>query len=154
MQQIPLVGAPVLAALYQSHLAASFLRLFVAGYGPTPGDTLADLEAVEATYSGYPTGGYPITAWSAPQYPPEGGAQTVSAQVEASYTPPGSGSGVSNSIGGWFLVDSAGNLVADGSFTSPIVLQQQYDGFPITVSLIVGTQAALVNCWVYGQQQP
>lgn len=153
MQQIPLVGALRLCTGIQSEMAASKLHLFVTGYTPTPTETLADLLAVEATFSGYTVGGYPLVTWGAPTFNPTGGAQTVSPQVDVVFTAPGSGAGVTNTLGGWFVVDSAGNLVADGQFNTPIPMVASGDGFPITLALFAGTTNALVQAWVYGVEQ-
>jgi hypothetical protein len=153
VQQIPLVGAQVLAALIQAGMEESHLRLFVSGYAPTPGETLADLEAVEATFSGYPAGGYPLAAWGEPTVNPYGGYQTVAPQTQVVYTPPGSGSGVSNTIAGWFITNMAGDLIADGLFDQTIPMDAVGDGFPISVALFSGTLQALVQSWVYGSEQ-
>lgn len=153
LQQIPLVGSQFLAGLIQSGLAASKLRLFVAGYQPNLNDTLADLVAVEATFSGYPAGGYSLATWSAALFNPVGGSQTVAPQTDVLFTAPGSGSPVTQTLGGWFLVSSGGILVADGLFDTPIPMVQNGDGFPITMALFAGTVNALVQSWVYGSEQ-
>lgn len=153
MQQIPLVGAIRLGEAFQEALDGATLHLFVTGYQPTPGETLANLEAVEATFSGYPDGGYTLGEWSAPQFNPYGGAQVVCQQVNPVFTSPSSGSPVQNQIQGYFIVDSEGNLIADGTFAQVIFMGANGDGFPITVALFVGTEQVLVQCWVYGSEQ-
>lgn len=153
IQQIPLVGAQVLAALIQAGMGDSKLRLFVSGYAPTPGETLADLEAVEATFSGYPAGGYTLTSWATPTLNPTGGYQTVAPQTQVLFEQPGSGSAVTNNVAGWFVVNMAGDLIADGLFTTVVPMAANGDGFPITVALFAGTLNALVQCWVYGGEQ-
>jgi hypothetical protein len=153
LQQVPLIGSQVLAEQYQSHLAASKLHLFVSGYVPNPNETLADLTAVEATFSGYPAGGYTISTFVGPNYALLGGSQINSQQIEVAFTAPGSGVPVTNIIAGWFLVDSEGNLIADGLFDNVVPLTITGDGFPITVSLICGTLNTIVQCWIYGSEQ-
>lgn len=153
VQQIPNVGALTLANVIQAYIAGSKLRLFVSGYIPGPGDTLANLEAVECTFSGYPAGGYSLATWQAAVLSLLGGAETVCPQQAVQYVAPGSGSGVSNIVGGWFLVDTGGNLIADGTFDSPVGLAAPGDGFPISVSLILGSLNALAQCWIYGNNQ-
>lgn len=151
-EQVPLVGALVLAAQYQSYLAASKLRLFTAGYTPGPNDTITDLAGVEATYSGYTAGGIALTTWLAPALDPTGGASISSPQVQFAYVPPMSGP-VSNSIGGWFLVDTTGNLIADGLFDSPLPMGIAGDAIPISVKLWCGTLTNLVGATVFGGSQ-
>jgi len=152
-QQIPLVGSQILAEQFQTHLAASKLRLFVSGYVPSPTEVLADLVANEATFSGYTAGGYPLSSWAGPNYNPGGGSQVNAPQVQVDFVAPGSGVPVTNNVAGWFLVDSGGNLIADGIFASPIPLTVTGDGFPITISIFAGALNILVQCWVYGSEQ-
>lgn len=154
MQQIPLVGAIEQASQVQTALAASKLRLFTAGYNITPADTLAALTAVEATFSGYTAGGYALATWSAPLLYPGGGVVITSPQIDVVFTPPGSGSPVTNSLGGWFLEDSLGNLIADGSFTPPIEMSEAGQGFPISIAQVFANLNTQVLCWVFGQLQP
>ena len=94
MQQNPNSGAIFLCDLCQAAFANSKLRLFTSGYVPSPTETLADLLAVEATFSGYPAGGYTLGTWSAGLLDPVGGAGTSSPQTDVQYVQPGSGSGV------------------------------------------------------------
>ncbi len=154
MQQIPLVGGLVLGDQWQTYLAGSKLHLFASGYVPGPGDTLADLQAVECTYSGYSSNGVTLTAWLAGVYDPQGGVSISSPQVQFAYVAPGSGSGTTNNVGGWFLEDSAGNLIADGTFLTPVLMGVNGDGFPITLYLFIATTNLVVSCSLYGQQQP
>jgi hypothetical protein len=151
-EQIPLVGALNLAAQIQTYLAASKLRLFTAGFTPGPNDTITDLAGVEATYSGYTAGGIALTAWLAPALDPVGGSSISSPQVQFAYVPPMS-SPVSNSIGGWFLVDSTGALVADGLFDNPLPMGVAGDAIPISIKLWLGTLAAIVGATVFGGAQ-
>ena len=150
IEQIPTVGALFIAPLIQTALAASKLRLIITGYTPVPGDTLADLVAVEATFTGYTTGGYALTTWNTPVIDPAGGVSITSLQVQPAIASPYT---VGNTLGGWFLVDATGNLVADGLFDTPIPLTQAGDGFPITVKLYFGTTNQLVGASVYGGAQ-
>lgn len=153
LQQIPLIGSQILAEAFQTHMAASKLRLFVAGYSPQPNETLADLVAVEATFSGYPAGGYALPTWTGPNYSPAGGSQVNAPQQQVDFTAPGSGVPVTNNVAGWFVVDSLGNLIADGLFDTVIPMVITGDGFPITISLFAGNLGVLVQCWVYGSEQ-
>jgi len=60
---------------------------------------------------------------------------------------------VDNIIGGWYLVDATGNLIADGTFNNPISMGQAGQGFPIFVTLLFGNPTADVQCSVFGQPQ-
>jgi hypothetical protein len=153
LQQIPLVGSQVLAGAIQTHMAMAKLRLFVSGYVPIPQETLADLVANEATFSGYSAGGSSLPSWSGPNYSPIGGSQINAAQIQVDFTAPGSGVPVTNNVAGWFVVDSLGNLICDGLFDTVIPMAITGDGFPITVSLFQGNVGTLVQCWVYGSEQ-
>lgn len=152
VQQIPLVGASFLAALEQTGLAASKLHLFTTDYTPTVNDILANLTAIEATFSGYTAGGYALTTWTGPFFSSQGGVQINSPQIVPTYVPPMS-TPVGNTVTGWYLVDATGNLVADGKFDQGIVMDALGDGFTITLALIVGSLNALVECWVNGVMQ-
>jgi hypothetical protein len=153
LQQIPLVGSVILADVLATYMAAAKLRLFAAGYVVNPNDTLANLVAAECTFSGYPAGGYSLATWSNGMLNPNGGSSTTSPQIDVFYVAPGSGSGVQNNVGGWFIVDAAGNLIADGNFDSPVPMSQNGDGFPISTALFEGTTNQLVMNWIYGQSQ-
>lgn len=153
IQQVPLAGATFLAALDKAALAASKLHLFTTNYTPTPNDTLTALEAIEATFSGYTAGGYALSAFTGPFYGNNGGVIIISPQISVAFITPGEGDPVDNVVTGWFLVDSTGNLVADGAFTQTQPLQNPGDGFPITIALVVGSNAQQAQCWVDGVQQ-
>lgn len=152
LQQIPNVAALTLLDAWQTLLAGASLRLFNTGYIPSPGESLADVEAAETAFSGYPSGGYVLDAWDNPVYVSPSGAILVAPQVAVAFTAPGSGSGTQATVGGWFVTDAAGNLIADGLFDNPIPLTVAGDGFPITVGLVVGATPQ-VQCWVFGSEQ-
>lgn len=153
IQNMPLSGALDIAGAVQTLLATSKLHLVNATFNPGANDLLANLTAIECTFSGYTAGGYAITAFLAPSFAPGGGVHVISPQVYPTFTPPGSGSPVTETVYGWYLVDSGGKLVADGTFTTPIGMLEAGDAFPITVAIVVGTQNVLVQCWVNGAMQ-
>lgn len=152
VQNIPLTGGLFQAGLMQAAMAASKLRLFVGTFNPGPNDTLAALEAIEATFDGYPAGGYALTTWLAPSYSPVGGVAIISPQVNADYNTPSSPP-VTNIVTGYFLVDATGKLIADGTFTTPQFLGVVGDAFVLTVSLLFGTNVALIQAWLDGVMQ-
>lgn len=152
VQLIPLASGSELAALWVTALAASKLRLLGAGFMPQPSDVAATCIAGEAAFSGYTAGGYALATWLPPVFNPQGGASISSPQVNPSYVAPESDP-VAGIVSGWFLLDAAGNLIGEGLFDNQIGMSQNGDGFPITVTLYVGTTNQLVTVTVYGQEQ-
>lgn len=130
----PNSGALWLAAVVQAALAASVLSLFQTGSITLSANTTkAELEAAEADYTGYAV--ETITAWFDPLLNPAGGASIESGlvqfMIDAPYTVP-------NSIQGWWLEDSAGDLVCAGDFATTKNLVGAGDGIPMNVELIFG----------------
>lgn len=152
IQNVPLTGADFIAALLQTALAVSKLRLIHGPFTPGPNDTLAALEALETTFSGYTSGGYSLTAWLPPAFNPVGGASITSPQINVAFVEPMSDP-VTDVIAGWFLVDATGILIADGLFDTPVAMVANGDAFPISLAMLLGTVNALVQSWVYGNQQ-
>lgn len=131
-----LTGAKWVADLVQAGLAASELRLFKDTLTPTPSTPLADFDTNEADYTGYTTGGETITAWLDPVLSPQGGYQISSPLVQFVVgTPVVAG----NAIGGWYLVDSGGDLIAYGTFGSPQPMEEADQGIEISVTLVFPT---------------
>ena len=153
IQLIPNLGAQAIGAAVQTMLATSKIRIFSTGFTPSITDTEATLAAVETDFSGYPSGGYAVTAFLAPYYPPTGGVQVTSPQIDAVFTPPESGEPVTDTVGGWFLVDTGGVLIAEGLFDAPVAMAGVGDGFPLTVALNFATLSSLITSWLYGSQQ-
>lgn len=134
-QTTPRAGALSVANLIQTQLAASKVRLFKADWSPSIFSLPADFAANEATYSGYPAGGLTVATWSEPLYDPAGGASIMSgllnfAVVTASPI-------VGNTIGGWWLLDSTGDLFQYGTFGVQPVLSQVGDGIPLSIKINV-----------------
>jgi hypothetical protein len=152
IQNMPLTGAVFEGGLMQAALAASKLRLITGSFNPGPNDTLAALEAQEATFDGYTAGGYALTTWLAPSYSALGGVVSISPQIDPNYNTP-SDPPVQNTVTGWFLVDATGKLIADGTFTQPQFMGVVGDAFVITLALLFGTTLGLVQCWVDGVMQ-
>lgn len=152
VQNIPLTGGVFIAGLMQTALAASKLRLITGTFNPGPNDTLTELEAQEATFSGYTSGGYELTVWLDPSYSPYGGVAIVSPQINVQWIAPESDP-VQNTITGFFLVDATGNLIQDGTFTNPEFLGVTGDAFVITIAELFGTNQVLAQCWVDGVMQ-
>jgi len=133
MQLFPNVGTVVIAALVQTELALSKLRLYKSPLTPSALTVLADLTALEADYTGYTAGGETITAFLNPVLSPAGGSSidwpTEQFATVAPYT-------IGNTIYGWFLVSAAGDLIAAGSFNDPIDMSAADQGFAFPGGLV------------------
>lgn len=131
----PNSGALWLAALVATALVDSVVSLFQGG-GEVPlsgTTTLAELEAVEADYTGYAP--IDVAAFLDPLLATAGGATIRSPlmqpMIESPYTTP-------NTIQGWWLETTGGELVCAGDFPAPKGLVGPGDGIPFIVSLTFG----------------
>lgn len=113
---LSITGAAVLAALLQTRLANSVLRLFQNSLAvPTPQTPLADFTTAIATFDGYAD--ITVTTWHAP---------ILNGQGWMTYAPSETfawnhvSADVGNMIQGWYLVDSTGALIGYGVFDAAI----------------------------------
>lgn len=113
------------------------LRLFDNSFIPDAGTTLAELEAAETTLTGYPAGGYDLTAFSDPTFTPLGGALVTSNLVNVAYT-----TGAAVVIGGYWVEDPGGNVREVFVYDPPRTLGIVGDGWPIVVQLGYGANAS------------
>jgi hypothetical protein len=111
----------------------SRLRLFTSALVPIAGTTRAELLANEASFVGYPSGGYTLTDWQPPLFAPGGGAVILSEKIDVFYT---SGSPVT--IGGYWVEDSNGNVRLVYVYDPPRTLAVVGDGWPIIPQLGYG----------------
>lgn len=133
-QFFPNSAALAIAALVQTELALSKLRLFKNGFTPSVSTTRAELIAEEADFTGYPAGGSAITAFLDPILNPLGGA---SIDWPTEQFAPASPFTVGNVIGGWWIEDAGGTLVyAIGTFAAPIPMNAAGQGLPLAGSLV------------------
>jgi len=110
------------------------IRLFQDSLGvPSVETTITELEANEADYTGYPAGGFDVTSMAPPMGAPGGGVVILSNEVFATFT-----SGAANSIGGYWLEDTAGNVVTIFVYDPVRVLAAIPDGWPIVAQLGYG----------------
>lgn len=132
MQAFPNAGAMRIATLVQTYLAASLLRLFKSDFVPSISSTFDEFEAAQADYTGYAEG--ELTAWLAPVLNPAGGASINSPTIQFAAATPYT---VGNVIGGWYLLDAAETqVVAFGTFASPIPIGAAGQGFPMNITLV------------------
>ena len=110
------------------------LRLFQSSLGvPTIETVKADLVAAEADYTGYPAGGFTVTVMGPPLGAPGGGVVILTNELIAVFT-----TGAPNSIGGYWLQDTAGNVILVFVYDPIRVLAAIPDGWPIVAQLGYG----------------
>ncbi len=116
----------------------SVVHLGKSSYTPIGTSTKTQLEAAEADYDNY----LPITmaAWMDPILSPGSGYMIASplVQFEVGAVDPV----VTNTIGGWYMLDAAGNLRLAGTFESPIPMQLAGQGIPMNIYDIFPTNFA------------
>lgn len=108
---LSLNGAKVQATAAQARNANSVLHLFKQGLAPTPTTSLATFLDNECDFAGYSA--ITIATWNAPFL--LGAAWATSAPAQYFRYNSGSGS-TNNTVGGWFLVLSGGDLTIYGTF--------------------------------------
>jgi len=124
------------AAEKQTALAASKVRLFKSTFVPTVATTLAELEADEADFTGYPAGGATITAWLDPLLDPAGGASITAPTVQFAVDPAPSATDI---VGGFWLEDAAGDVRLVGQFAAPVPMEVEGQGFPLNIKIVEPT---------------
>lgn len=111
------------------------LRLFDSAYVPDVGTERADLVAAEIVLTGYPVGGYSITAFADPTFL-GGGAVSTSNLINVKYA-----SGPPATVGGYWLEDAATPTPQVREvfiFDPPRSLANVGDGFPVVAQLGYG----------------
>lgn len=131
-----LSGCEVIAALVQTELALSKLRLFKSTLEPTPATPLADFVTDEADFTGYPAGGETITAWLDPILATPSGYSIQSTMEQFVVGDPVV---TGNVIGGWFLESAGGDLIAYGTFGDPIPMEVADQGITLAPVLTFPT---------------
>lgn len=129
-------GAHANASRQQTFEALSKVRLFQSGMVElSPATVKADLEAAEATFSGYPAGGIAITAFLSPILAPEGGYAIQSPTVQFATDDPTT---TPNLIGGFWLESAAGAVILATQFNTPVPMQVPGQGLPVSVRQVFG----------------
>lgn len=126
------------ATAIKTALALSKLRLIQSTLTPNKNTLKVDMVAAEATFNGYPAGGYTLTAWSGPVNNPGSGAIITPPAVNPTWSNPDPDPVVSNSIGGWWVEDATGNVRLVGTFDQPIPMGQEGDGFTWITQIVEG----------------
>ena len=109
------------------------VRLFDGSLVPDSGTSKATLVAAETTLTGYPVGGYDLTAFAGAVFAPLGGAIVTSNLVNVAYA-----SGPAVSIGGYWVEDSAGHVREVFIYDPVRSLGVLGNGWPIVVQLGYG----------------
>lgn len=122
----PKDGSFWLANEVQTLLAGSKMRLFQSSIIPTTATTLAELEAEEATFTGYAE--KTLTTWGEPYTSPAGGASISSPLVQFQTASPYT---VGNNIGGAWIETALGDLVAIITFPEVVPMAGMGDAIPI-----------------------
>ena len=130
-----LLGSYTLAGYVRTALATGKLRLYASPLTLNPSILKAALVAAEATYDGYAA--YVITTWNAVYYDPSGGS-SFQAVHQFDFTP---GAGTVNTVYGFWVEDTAGNLLVVGNLPAPVVMQALGDSIPMSVTLNYGASA-------------
>jgi hypothetical protein len=123
------------SALLIAGLANSKLRLIQGAFVVGAFTTKAQMVASEATFDGYPAGGYPLAAWTGPLIATGGGAIETSPLVNIAYGPAGDPP-VGNSISGWWIEDATGNVRTAGNYDPPRSASQVGDGWSFVDQII------------------
>ena len=102
----------------------------------SPTTLLADLEAIEADFTGYAAA--VIAAWTGPMMAPVSGAAIQTPMLEfgidAPYTVP-------NSIMGWWLQTTGGDLIGIATFPAPVSMTGAGDFITFAAALVVGANS-------------
>lgn len=132
----PNAGALRVASVIQAELAAAEVRLYTQGFVPTSTTTLADLDAVECTFTGYLA--QVIAAWQDPGLYPLGGA-SIQASVQFATASPYT---IGETVGGFYVVDvtTSDEVLLIQPFPSPgIPMSAAGQIIPLTILLPWGT---------------
>lgn len=112
------------------------VRLFNSSLVPTVITTKAELVAAEVAFTGYPSGGYPITEFNPAILATGGGAVIYTQTIPVAFT---SGSPVA--VGGYWVEDAVGDVRLVYIYSPARNLAAVGDGWPIVVSLGFGRNA-------------
>jgi|SRR5882762_757861 len=123
------------ATVVKTNLALSKLRLVQEGITLTRFTTKDQLVALEATFDGYTTGGYTLTAWTGPVQPATGGAIITSPLTNVAFSDP-SDPPVGNNIAAWWVEDAAGKVRLCGTYDPVRPVNTINDGWPIIVQVL------------------
>lgn len=125
-------GALILAGIARDALADAEVHLYQEVTPPLSVSTVIG-DFTEADYSGYAAA--TIAAWLAPYLDPAGGASIQSGTQQFDF---GTLPGNINSINGFYLVNSDGDLILASAFPAPIAMTQPGDAIPVDVVLNFG----------------
>jgi hypothetical protein len=119
---IPTIGELNILIAVVTYLVSSKIKLFKSNTVITPDTVLADL--TEADYTGYVA--QTVTAWGTPVLNGDGKAETIAPSHTFAPTSPTT---VPNIVYGYWVEDTAGNLLWAENFAEPKALNGPTDGF-------------------------
>lgn len=131
------------ATVLKTNLALSKLRLFQTGVVIDRFTTKAQLVAAEATFDGYPAGGYALTAWTGPIQPQSGGAVITAPLINPAFSTP-SDPPVTNTVTGWWVEDAAGSVRLLGTYDPGRLMTKVGDGWPVVVQILEAVNLAQI----------
>lgn len=116
----------------QTLLALSVIKLFKAGFVPTPANVVADYDAQEADYSTYAP--ETITAWLDPVAAVGGGYRITAPteQFDLASTP-----AVGNMIGGYWIEEAGGDVVLVTVFDNPVAMTTAGNSIQVNPTVVV-----------------
>ena len=116
----------------QTLLALSVIKLFKAGFIPTPANVVADYDAEEADYSTYAP--ETITAWLDPVAAIGGGYRITAPteQFDLATTP-----AVGNMIGGYWVEEAGGDVVLVTIFDAPVAMTTAGNSIQVNPTVVV-----------------
>lgn len=129
-----LLGSLWLAGKVKAALASSKMRLFQSTLSPDENTVSADLVDAEADYDGYTE--KTITAYLDAYFDPAGGSTIQSGTQQFEYVD--STTHVHNDIGGAWIEDSTGAVIAVVVFPHAVSMARDGDAIPIDLALNYG----------------
>jgi len=131
------------ATVIKTSLATSKVRFFQSTLSVSQNTTKAELVAAEADFSGYTAGGYALAAWLGPVKNQAGGSVITSPTVMVLTEDPDPDPFVGNTIGGFWVEDTSGDVRLVGVFDPTIPMLQIGDGFPWLTQIIEAFNAPI-----------
>jgi len=132
------------ATVIKTSLATSKVRFFQSTLSVSQNTTKVELVAAEADFSGYTAAGYALTAWGGPVKNAAGGAIITSPAISPAVTDPDPDPIVGNTLGGWWVEDTSGDVRLVGVFDQPIPMNAVGDGFTWITQIVEAFNAPVV----------
>jgi len=112
------------------------VRLYSSALVPTVITTQAELVAAEVAFTGYPSGGYPLSGFNPAILATGGGAVIYAQTIPVAYV-----SGAPVAVGGYWIEDALGDVRLVYVYSPARNLASSGDGWPVVASLGFGRNA-------------